>query len=131
MVKFYYRRLYWLCALLCFMPSSSQAQTGLAALFRISPAVCVAEAEQSCALTLNVEWSQTEAVCLFRTDTEQMLGCGKSQNLQLKLELNANLVLQLRSQSNGAVVQQKVIRRMQQLDDPNVLTQRRLSWDLF
>ena len=117
--------------LLSALPLNCLAQSDLGTRFRVNPAVCLAEENKPCLLTLSVEWAQSEVACLFRADSNQLLECGQKQQLQLKLNLDANLVLQLRSQNTGALMQQKVIRRMQKMDNPETLTHRRLSWDML
>ena len=85
----------WIWTLLGLLPLSSQAQNNLGTLFRVNPAVCLAQEKQPCELTLSVEWVQPEKVCLYRADTEQLLECGQRQQLQLQINLDANLLLQM------------------------------------
>lgn len=102
-----------------------------AAMLKVAPALCVAQDEGPCQIRLQVMWRHAAAACLYRTDNNQMLGCGLQQQLDLNLTLSANLTLELRAAADGAPLKQKVIRRMQQLKDSDALTPRRLSWSLF
>ncbi len=99
--------------------------------FSVSPTVCVTGADEPCALELNIRWSQAEEVCLYRLDTEELLVCGHDVRQQLTLHIHGNLPLQLRSAATAAVLQQKVIRYLQQVEDSDTLSPRRLSWSLF
>lgn len=112
--------------------ASPQPETESAvSLFKVAPALCVAQEDAPCHIRLRVAWHHAAAACLYRTDNNVLLGCGQTQQLDLNLTLNANLTLELRTAADGALLQQKVIRRMQQLKDSEALTPRRLSWSLF
>lgn len=111
--------------------ASPQPVTDPAAMLKVAPALCVAQDDGPCQIRLQVAWRHAAAACLYRTDNNQMLGCGLQQQVDLNLTLSANLTLELRTAADGTPLQQKVIRRMQQLKDPDALTPRRLSWSLF
>ena len=99
--------------------------------FQVAPGICVVHDDSPCQVQLSVRWQQAQEACLYRLDTGAELGCGRQQQLQLALTLSANLLLELRARSSGKVLQHKVIRRMQQLEDADTIKPRRLSWSLF
>lgn len=107
--------------------SAQAAPTAL----QLTPGACIAQQQGPCPLTLQVRWQQDEVMCLIDQQTQQPLICGAQVDSELAMELKANLVLEWRRQSDQKLVQQRVIRLLQRLENDSVLQQRRLSWSLF
>jgi hypothetical protein len=107
--------------------SAQAAPTAL----QLTPGACIAQQDGPCPLKLHVQWQQDEVMCLFEQQQTQALLCGAAVDSELSIEMSANLVLEWRRQSDQTIVQQRVIRLLQRLENDNMLQQRRLSWSLF
>lgn len=115
---------------LVWMLWSWSAQAAPTAL-QLTPGACIAQQDGPCPLQLHVQWQQTEVMCLFDQQQAQPLLCGAAVDSELSIEMNGNLVLEWRRQSDQTIVQQRVIRLLQRLENDSMLQQRRLSWSLF
>lgn len=98
---------------------------------QLTPGACIAQQDGPCPLTLQVQWQQADVMCLIDQQTQQPLLCGATVSSQLSIQMNANLVLEWRRQSDQKLFQERVVRLLQRVENDSVLQQRRLSWSLF
>lgn len=100
--------------------------------FSVLPQACISAKQQSCKIDLSISWHFPVPVCLNQQQQPgRALVCGTDiDNYTLSVDMDSNLVLELRHHHHKTLVASKTIKYLQQAEI-SAVSPRRLSWSIF